>query len=264
MTSTTLHKLEDYGVLSVVGARGEQLLQGQITQDVQALELGAWRLGAACNLQGRIVANFAIYKAAAEVFELILPKSAMPALQEAWRKFLPFFKVELQASDAEVYGYLGSEPQLEQHLQLRAGFGLGIGAQTETKASADAWHQQRLQHSWHFVNSATCGKHTAHALGLENLGFISFDKGCYLGQEIVARMHYRGKVKSRVYTLSCAATALAENNELRAEGETRCLEIVETYQLADTALVLAVLPVASHASTSYLLNDQPTTLISTS
>ena len=45
MTSSTLHKLEDYGVLSVVGARGEQLLQGQITQDVQALELGAWRSG---------------------------------------------------------------------------------------------------------------------------------------------------------------------------------------------------------------------------
>ena len=267
MSSSTapsqLYHLADYGVLRVLGTRAQQFLQGQLTQDMNSLQPGAWALAAVCNLQGRVLANFAIYHPQVGEYQLLLPADVQPILRAAWAKYLPFFKVELLASDSRVYGYLGEQPRLRSHIELLAGFGLGIDAGAQTEDNASAWQQWRLSRAWHFVNASTSGKYTAHALGLETLNYLSFTKGCYLGQEIIARMHYRGKVKQRIYPLRCSGSlASAEPQQISTADGKPAGQLVELLTSAEQSLLLAIIPVATHSEANYFFfADLPLELI---
>ena len=260
-----LYHLTDYAVLRVVGTRAQQFLQGQLTQDMNSLQPGAWALAAVCNLQGRVLANFAVYHPQVGEYQLLLPADVQPILRSAWAKYLPFFKVELLASDSRVYGYLGEQPRLRSHIELLTGFGLGLGidAGAQTEDGASAWQQWRLSRAWHFVNASTSGKYTAHALGLETLNYLSFTKGCYLGQEIIARMHYRGKVKQRIYPLRCSGRLVSAGQQQISTADAKPAgQLVELLITAEHSLLLAIVPVATHSEANhFFFADLPLELI---
>ena len=155
--------------LTVAGKDAATFLQGQITADVNHLtsiysERENQGLGAICNRQGRVIALFWITKEDDETFHLLLPK----ALAE----------------------------QIEKHLKIFI-FRSKVTLLLETPTADDlAIIPEGLSIPW--ITTDNSEAYVPQMLSLDLLGAISFKKGCYTGQEIVARMQYLGKHKRRL------------------------------------------------------------------
>ena len=243
--STQICQITDYAALSVSGERARQLLQGQCTQEFGSLKPGDWVLAAACNLQGRVVANFAAVCVSNAEFKLLLPASVVASLSAAWQKYLPFYRVTLTGSSDPVYGYLGEAPASANAVALGTDFGFCLAVEAEPDiAGTAAWHAHRINSGWHFVDASTSASYTVHALGLEVFPFVSFTKGCYLGQEIIARTHYRGKVKQRIYPAQSSAKSRLPAGEGVFNADNKKIgSVVESLTCDDRSLLLVYLPI---------------------
>ncbi len=148
--------------LKISGPEAQSFLQGQLTCDMQQINAEQSHMGAYCNQQGRVIANFQIKKAA-EGYLLSLPNGMLSILQTALKKYAIFSKVSFtDVTDTHPNSYN---------------------------------RKQAIQSGLAYIYPATSGLFLPHRLNYHVNGTISFDKGCFVGQEVIARMHYRGKLK---------------------------------------------------------------------
>jgi folate-binding protein YgfZ len=216
-------------LLTVTGAGAAKLLQGQVTCDVDAIPDPGFARGALCNNKGRVFATFILVRHGA-MFYLALSKGLGDVLSAVLKKYLPFYKCELrQATDEICIGVLGDATLPE--LGLSAG---PLPVQGACAAYGDGWicnldqaQQQYLVYARQpfpvpasspagtLADWLVCGmrsgqfpfvvgdqeKYTPQEIHLDRHEYVSFTKGCYTGQEIVARMHYRGKMKKLLFLL---------------------------------------------------------------
>lgn len=151
-------------VIHVHGPDAGKFLQGQLTCDVLALTDGNRNLGAYCNIQGKIASLFWLeYKSAA--YWLQLPAELVQPTITELKKYAVFSKVTLEIVEQDV----------------------PINDLAEIMANIPA------------VYPATKNEFFPHDINLPALGAVSFTKGCYRGQEIVARMQHRGNLKRGLY-----------------------------------------------------------------
>ena len=229
-----LIRCTDVGLLVVEGEQSRTFLQGQLTCDVQRLAEKALLPGACCTPQGRIVANFWISRNAAR-FSLVMPVSQLQPLQRHLEKYAPFFpSVTLSERYIERWSLVGdggaeiinrltgkSAPDQGQLTPWQtallaaipyttAHFELWLPAALRKKVlrvlgddvltvPAEREHLIDIRAGVAWVTTATQKMYTPSHLNWSAVGGVSFTKGCYTGQEIVARMHYLGKLKSRLY-----------------------------------------------------------------
>jgi tRNA-modifying protein YgfZ len=155
-----------YGCLQVQGPGAKKFLQGQLTCDLEQIRENQRILAAHCNPQGRIISFFYIsYEQAA--YYLLMREDMLAIALAALKKYSIFYQTDMHIlSQAAV-------PELN-HLQL-----IEAGIPT--------------------IYPQTSGQFLPHELNLQELGAISFNKGCYTGQEVIARMHYKAKLKKRMY-----------------------------------------------------------------
>ncbi len=207
------------GTVQIKGVDAAKFLQGQITQDVLSLSEGQQRLSACCNPQGRMRAIFRVIKTV-DGFFLVMPRSIIAGFIDALKKYAAFFKVELKDSSDEwtVSGRYRIENDhvltatldaisvaLDDHRYLQ----LCRQPSSEPIAMDEArWLALDIIHRQAWVWPETVEQLLAHEVGLKEANGISFEKGCYTGQEIVARMEYRGKLKSTVAIAFCASTEI--------------------------------------------------------
>ena len=185
--------------LNITGPDAQKFLQGQVTCDVKKIAPGDHSWGAHCNLKGRIIANFKLHCESTETYNLALPESMIKVLQTSLQKYAVFSKVDLSITDKSIE---------QSTLELI---------------------QQRVA----IILPETQEKFTPQAIGFEKIGGVSFDKGCYTGQEIIARMHYRGKLKDGLYCGEMPAnTALVPNTPLQ-DGDGRILGYALLSTIAD-------------------------------
>ncbi len=156
-------------VLAVSGLNADTFLQGQLTCDVLALENGQSCLGAYCNIKGKIDSLFRLFKTD-NSFLLQMQPELLEATQKELQKYAVFSKVTLELVDYQLPG---------------------VDDVAEIKAKIPALYPQ------------TVGAFFPHDLNLPALGGVSFTKGCYRGQEIVARMQHRGNMKRSLYAFAC-------------------------------------------------------------
>ena len=147
----------EFAKIIVAGQDATTFLQGQLTNDLELLADGDEQLAAWCNPKGRVISIMRVRRRE-NGYELVLPTE----LAELVAKRLTVFRFRAKA-DFRV------EP-------------------AETPAAIDGLA---------FVGLAQSEKFTPHMLNLDLLGALDFDKGCYTGQEVVARTHYRGATKRR-------------------------------------------------------------------
>jgi tRNA-modifying protein YgfZ len=117
-----------------------------------------------------------------------------------------------------------------------------------TPATPQLWQRLSVESGEPQVYAATSGEFVAQMLNLDVLGAIAFDKGCYTGQEVIARAHYRGRVKRRLQrfrTREPLALAPGDAGEL-ADGRT--FRVVDAVRLPDGCEFLAVTPLAGAES----------------
>ncbi len=165
--------------LSVTGPDAADFLQAQLTADVNGLgaepKLAAW-----CNPKGRVIALFHARRVNDE-FRLALPAALAESVQQRLLVFRFRSKVEIEIEDADAQD-------------------LGV----ETGLDEAAWRGQLIARGVPWIGEAQREEFTPHMLNLDLVGAVDFDKGCYPGQEIVARTHYRGATKRRLRRFSIA------------------------------------------------------------
>jgi folate-binding protein YgfZ len=197
--------LSPLGLLKVSGAGAAKLLQGQLSCDIDAITSGCGVMGAHCNPQGRVVSLFYVARYEDE-FYLVMPNALLPIAMTALKKYAPFFKADLADSSGTVtiigawqHQALASAvatitvPASQRVIQL-----LTDEAPAVLNLFAN-WQHMDIQEGIPTIYPQTSGEFLPHDLNLPMLHAVCFTKGCYTGQEIIARMHYRGKPKKHLY-----------------------------------------------------------------
>jgi len=226
---------EHFDVLTVAGQDAIRFLQGQLTCDVESLAEGAATWGAACNNKGRVHATFLLVKQESMLI-LLFQRGVGELFANAMKKFLPFYKCTLDInpsgwhclglagpdSTVLLQEYFGNLPAALTCTTSAQGFICTVDASTPQylactstgtaalldqlrkkipEASGDGWQALGMQGGHFPFMPQDTERYTVQELHLDRHGYVSFSKGCYTGQEIVARMHYRGKPKKQLYLL---------------------------------------------------------------
>lgn len=213
-------------LIAVTGPDAIRLLQGQVTCDVGAVPDPGFTRGALCNNKGRVLATFILVHCDATLY-LVMSEGLGAVLTQTLKKYLPFYKCELRAADGAVIGIAGDHAVatitgtappasgtsartesgwiccLDSARQLYIAYGRELPPiPAELVAGSDAdWFVAGLPSGLFPFTAGDVEKYTPQDLHLDRNGYVSFTKGCYTGQEIVARLHYRGKLKKLLFLL---------------------------------------------------------------
>lgn len=212
--------LSRWGVIGVEGDDAVTFLQAQLSNDVAGMSESQLRMAGLCTAKGRLLGSFFMLRRNQQVF-LVCRKETVPALVKRLSMFVLRSKCKVRDCTAEYQvAYLPDSsllaPMRVQWVEnaetanavvsLRALNGIIPGFQLI--ASADAVAQSEADDAFEFalqqlgiayVSQATVEMFIPQAINFDLVGGVSFSKGCYPGQEIVARSHYLGKVKRRVF-----------------------------------------------------------------
>ncbi len=242
--------VEDLGVILVEGADAVSFLQGQLTQDFALLEMEQARLAAFCSAKGRMQASFIGFKRSPSEIMLLCQRDLLEATLKRLRMFVLRAKVRLSDASAtfQVRGLLGnaidsvavrdcsawSREQIGDAdlvgLYPAAGVRRALWiAPLETPAPALAsldtslWAWSEVLAGVATVSAATAEAFVPQMLNFESVGGVNFKKGCYPGQEVVARSQFRGTLKRRGYLLhGDAPMAVADEVFSDADPEQPC------------------------------------------
>jgi folate-binding protein YgfZ len=271
--SVSSGRLTHLGVLRFTGADTLSFLQGQVSNDTQRLTEGTPVLAAYSTAQGRVLALIYLLPHSSGVVA-ILPREILGATMERMRKFILRAKVRIEdASDTLVVaGQSGATPEAVASTQggtkaasryvEHDGIGMApvghdgnrhwiIGPPEKIAAPASAAAEKRIEDDWRLadiraglpqVYAATSEAFVAQMLNLDLLDGISFTKGCYTGQEIIARTQHLGRIKRRLFRLSLPSGAWNVGQALRlADGrQGRLTEVIESGGRTEALAVLNV------------------------
>lgn len=202
--------LSDYGVLSFRGPDARTFLQGQLSNDLRQLRPDTPLLAGLHNPQGRVIALMRLVDpgtdAAGDVLA-VLPAELLSTVATLLRRFVLRARLSINdvSADWQVLGQSAAAGPPRLTLAPR-----------ETDRAVDAhpvdaavagpagWPALQVAAGMPEVFAATSGEFVAQMLNLDCIGAIAWNKGCYTGQEIIARAHYRGQVKRRMRRFACA------------------------------------------------------------
>lgn len=222
------------GVLAVRGTDAAKFLQGQLTCNMHYLNQHTAGLGARCTLKGRMLSTFRIVPIA-DGFLLAMAKELVTEQLAELKKFSVFFKVTLadESADWLRFGVYQADQLISEAVQLNVPAKLhalvahsdlmavrvaenylelwaaataaekvvGMLQQKLPSTVLNAWLLAQIRAGVGQVFGATRNLFIPQMLNWQAVGGVSFKKGCYTGQEIVARMQYLGKLKRRMYRL---------------------------------------------------------------
>lgn len=186
-------------MINVTGTDASKFLQGQCTCDVQNIVENTAQISAICNIKGRIESLFYLIKKQ-EDFYLILPTHLLLHTITWLKKFAVFSKVTITdvTTTHQIRGIFcpqtsDSSQQSSNFYFINQDLAFAVDPQndTENALSEAEWKKLLLYYQYPELHVEGIGKWLPFELGLLKLGAINFEKGCYLGQEIIARMHYR-------------------------------------------------------------------------
>lgn len=209
-------RLSRYGLLSVSGADARAFLHAQLTNDIAALPADRAALAGWCSAKGRLLATFLVIPAA-DGFLLQLARDLAPAVLKRLSMFVLRSKVKIaDESDAwQQHGIWDASWTLPEvswqgdTVTVRAGenrfLQVGKALADAPTAAEEEWLAQEIRAGRPLIMAATQDQFVPQMVNLEQLGGVDFRKGCYPGQEIVARAQYRGQVKRRMVKLPAPA-----------------------------------------------------------
>jgi folate-binding protein YgfZ len=250
------------GTLLVSGVDARTFLQGQLSADIDALTPLRPLLASCNSAQGRVQAiAWAIERS--DGIALVLPASIIEQTAARLRKYVLRSKVKFDtpaplaaallepdavpaavslSTDCAHFEHEGTSfVRLPGHQQI-----LAITSQPMANAAAAAdlrWRLANIRAGLPQVYPATHESFVAQMLNLDLLGGVSFEKGCYTGQEIIARTHFRGAIKRRMFRFSCACPAPLPGTRVVA-GDQHAGEVVDAAPAGDSCELLAVISLA--------------------
>ena len=237
-------ELRRFGLLSCTGDEAREFLHAQLTSDVSALQADRARYAGWCSAKGRLLASLLVVPHA-EGFFLQLSRDIAPATTKRLSMFILRAKVKLaDASEAWVQiglwgsqaaaqlAALGFETPAADLAITRAGDALAVRVAAQRflllapagqrgrflealgDGGDEAWALEEIRAGRPHVVRETQDQFVPQMVNLERLGAVDFHKGCYPGQEIVARTQYRGILKRRMVRAKVAAPAAPQMKQL--------------------------------------------------
>ncbi len=234
LTDSLAVPLNHWGVIRAQGADAAKFLHGQLTQDVLQLGRSQARLAGYCSAKGRLLASFVIWMPANDEVLLACHASVLPATLKRLSMFVMRAQCRLSDATAEV----GLRGVTGEHAR-QATDGLPVWGQRDDDAGswirlpevsgiarawqitstpgiepADpqalaAWQRLEIDSGIVTIEAATVDQFVPQMLNFELIGAVNFKKGCYPGQEVVARSQYRGTTKRRTFLFACDAPIAA-------------------------------------------------------
>lgn len=228
LQKTTVTPLIHIGPLSIDGKDSARFLQGQVTCDIQQLSLGHNLTGVRCNPKGRTLTNFLLCQPSEDNLLMLMQHALVQSSIDELSKFAAFFKVQLadQRNQYQCIGISGSQAgALAKNITTLCQHSFSDGRQllvvptesapaiwqqltaSATPTGNELWHLQDIRAGFGHVQTETTNMFLPQMLNFQATGGISFKKGCYTGQEVVARMKYLGKLKRRMYRIATQASS---------------------------------------------------------
>jgi hypothetical protein len=283
MTKNAFCELAHFGLVRFSGPDAQTFLHNQLTCDVGALAPDTSIYGGYCTPKGRLLATFLLWRSGEDFF-VQLPSSLREPIQKQLSKFI--LRAKVKATDATpewtllgvagkdtaalVQRAVGESPSALHQIANASGAmvitlpggryeivaardkaqaltaSLGSGAE---KTGADYWDWLDIRAGIPTILPATQEAFVPQMVNLDLIGGVSLSKGCYPGQEIVSRMHYRGTLKQRMYLASVAGSDSPQPGDKVYSpdfGEQACGTIVNAARSPEGGYdLLAVIQIAS-------------------
>jgi hypothetical protein len=259
-----------YELIQIRGNDAEEFLQGQLTQDVAALGTASSLPAAWCNAKGRVVTLVRLL-ALQDSIGLVVPASLVDAVMQRLNMYRLRADVSIErsneewvcvvVSEADSFDRLDAAGLLPEANAACSGHGLiavdysatdrfieifgsseafgKAGLKFDATLSDEDHATMKIRAGIAEITSANTEQYTPHMLNLDRIGAISFDKGCYTGQEVVARTEHLGQSKRRLLHYRCNAPGVAIGDKL-SDGERDVGNVVNV----SGEDLLAVTPVA--------------------
>jgi len=245
----------DYGVIRFSGADAREFLQGQLTNNIRLLEPGKVMRAAYCTAQGRVIAIVTLVPDDQDLLA-ILPAALLPTVMARLRLFVLRARVTLQDCSEELP--VQSSEQVPAALAAVAPMAMAPDARSwlasRSPALAFRLHGEHSALPFDLQAAALaqvrCGlpeldthsseQYVPQMLNLDLLDAISFAKGCYTGQEIVARTQNLGRIKRRLFRVGGSGAAPAQGEPIRS-GEDSVGQVLLAAAAGDDYEALAVL-----------------------
>jgi len=191
--------LNDYVKIDFAGDKEavKKLLQGQITSDIEESGSTFFQPSAICDVKGFVIADFLILNAE-EIITVIIHNSLAACLKAELEPMLPFYKTALTEKKSYCLGFIGKKKTIGvpiSFLQTKAEVSLKIDKKKKKNAEHMNFSEWKLANYLNgniFLSDNSSKKYRPHELGFDK-SRVSFNKGCFKGQEIIARVHYKSK-----------------------------------------------------------------------
>jgi folate-binding protein YgfZ len=267
------------------GADAKEFLQGQVTCDLDRVTAERVQFGGYCTPKGRLLANFLLLSTS-QGYLMYLPADIASSVAARLKKFILRSKVTIEeASGWRALGVMGPEAPnlLQQALQLSARGTLTVSthanvavvrmrgdtflvfapvaemdstwqhfAQQAVQVGEACWSWAQINARTPWITAATQDSFIPQMIGLDAIGGISFEKGCYTGQEIVARAHYLGEVK-RALRSGRTVARTAPGDTLMREGQSGGTVLNATAVPDEGYALLAVVSVQANETNTLTL-----------
>lgn len=262
-TSTTLPLcktvLDDWQLIKVAGIDNTKYLQGQLSADINQLTDQHYLLSAHCDPKGKTLSNLLLFKRDADIYYLLRKSVAETQLNEL-KKFAIFSKVTIEVDTLHQIVGVAAQDMTTEHLSFLPQFNetencqtshnitflrldfpvqryliIGLPAEIEklsfppTIQTTDCqqWALLDMEANYPLIDLPVSAQYLPQAFNLQQFNAISFTKGCYCGQEMVARAQYRGINKRALFLLSGTTNA---NEPLPTIGATLEQKIGENWR----------------------------------
>jgi folate-binding protein YgfZ len=226
--------LPDYVCLEISGDDALSFLQGQLSSDLAAPEAGRGQLSSLSTAKGRVLAMPRLLRTDSS-FRLVLPAELGDAFATHLRRFIIRARVTITPVAARIYGLSTADPgpatktggsvialpdparalwmAIDPDLDGPAPQGAGWQS-----LSREEWDRREIEAGIPEIFEATRERFVAQMINLDLLGGVSFTKGCYVGQEIIARAHHLGRIKRRMGLFRCATSDAPPGGAVYADG----------------------------------------------
>lgn len=285
LSACTRYNLSHLGIMEITGADAGRFLQGQLSCNINELNANKASIAAFCNPKGRVISTVLLIKTS-NGFWLITPGSLLNKVLNKLKMYVLRAKVQLNDAGNQLrltglscnadhpVDFLPSAnfecrlienltwvklPSLSpQYLVINTvDQALEHTLELAPLGAEEAWRFQEISSGFPWFDEALSEQHIPQMLNIDQLGGVSFNKGCYTGQEIVARTHYLGKVKRQLFLGECSGRQTSNTvfTIKDAQSQEKLGDILSLQSLNQSSRLLMVLQTVDAETKNLILDD---------
>lgn len=230
-------------ILALEGPDALTFAHAQFSSNVDRLQIGRWQFSAWLDPKGRVRFFFHLARLAEQRLVLLLRGGQAEVMSAALQRYVFRARVKIDALELQALGSGPAMPLYSTQSDDRGALLLGCGAHSLKSGVAvepdDAWRLAQIRNLWPWLPDDALEQWLPPALGLDRLGATALDKGCYPGQEIVARLHYRGGHKRHLRHVQLSRALAA--GSLLLQGDRELMHLLDVMPTASGAEALAII-----------------------